>query len=417
MARLYTSGWEVNEAIANQAGLPGSDPRSSVTTSVASVSTSTVRSGTYAGQVTRLSTDADLGYWQAISSNPALSTTYYARFYFYVTALPATATMTVGTFSALNPAVSARLTTGGKLQLWDDTAAAQVGSDSAATMGTNSWYRIELSFVTNASTQSTTGTLQLDGTQVATGSLTAANQSGSPLVLFMGCVNALATGNAMTINLDDVAINDSTGASQTSFPGVGSVVLLRPTADSAKGTGWTNDAAGASNFFDAVDNEPPQGIADTSASTGLHQIRNATSNANSSYDATMTTYTAAAVTGTVNVVVPIVVTAAPVVTSAKAGTVGVVSNPAITNIALGAGGTSGAFWSGTTGGTYPTGWKLSFGTTTYAPSVTLGTAPVMRITQVTSSTRIAVVCFMGMYVDYTPTVLSPPDLGLGLTVT
>jgi hypothetical protein len=91
-------------------------------------------------------------------------------------------------------------------------------------------------------------------------------------------------------------------------------------------------------------------------------------------------------------------------TSAKVGQVGVVSNPAIAVINLTA--NSGQFWSGTAAGTYPTGWKWSHGTVTYAPSVTLGTAPVMRVTQVTSSTRIAMACFMGIYVDYTPAVSS-----------
>jgi hypothetical protein len=149
---------------------------------------------------------------------------------------------------------------------------------------------------------------------------------------------------------------------------------------------------------------PPDSAADLTVHADAMQIRNATSNANVNYDATMTTYTAAGIAASdiVTVIVPMIATGAPVTTSAKAGTVGVVSNPAIANIALGAGGTSGAFWSGVTMGTYPTGNKWSFGTTTYSPSVTLGTAPVMRVTQVTSSTRIAIVTEMGMYVEYAP---------------
>jgi hypothetical protein len=43
---------------------------------------------------------------------------------------------------------------------------------------------------------------------------------------------------------------------------------------------------------------------------------------------------------------------------------------------------------------------------TEAPTVTLGTAPVMRITNSTASTRIADVCFMGIYVDYTAAVVA-----------
>jgi hypothetical protein len=42
---------------------------------------------------------------------------------------------------------------------------------------------------------------------------------------------------------------------------------------------------------------------------------------------------------------------------------------------------------------------------------------VMRVTQVTSSTFIAMVCFMGIYVDYTPKILPRPmaeDSEMGL---
>jgi hypothetical protein len=103
----------------------------------------------------------------------------------------------------------------------------------------------------------------------------------------------------------------------------------------------------------------------------------------------------------------VIATAAPVTTSSKQGLIGNASNPAITTIALGAGGTAGAFWSGVAGGTFPTGWKVSFGTLTTSPSVAVGTAPVMRVTQVTSSTRIAMVCFMGLLVAWTPGVPPP----------
>ena len=43
---------------------------------------------------------------------------------------------------------------------------------------------------------------------------------------------------------------------------------------------------------------------------------------------------------------------------------------------------------------------------TLNPSVVVGTAPVMRVTQVTSSTRIADVGFMGLNFAWTP--LLPP---------
>jgi hypothetical protein len=220
--------------------------------------------------------------------------------------------------------------------------------------------------------------------------------------------------STFTLYFDDFVADSSV------IPGEGAVVLLKPTGDQAW-FGWrlgTNTAFG--NGYESVNNTPPLGVADLAAGSDPKQIRNAVASANDSYDALMTTYTAAGIGAgsTIEAIRPIVLTAAPVTTSAKLGTVGVVSNPTIANVSLGATGTAGAFWSGVTAGTFPTGWKFSGGTFTVAPAVTLGTAPVMRITQVTSSTRIAMVCFMGMYVDYTPSVGGaaedpPPYVGAG----
>lgn len=330
------------------------------------------------------------------------STTYYYRAYLRFPALPG-ATAKIFTASS-GTVASARLTTGGKLQLWNDSGTpAQIGSDSAATIAINTYYRVESKIVMNASTQLSDIELRLDGATVA-------STSGLALPLSKGIFAwgwPAAPGANLVIYLDDVATNDSTGAANNSWCDVGNVVALLPTADSAVGTGWTlgtGTAISANSGSTAVKNVPPLGVADLAAGSDPKQIRNASSNANVNYDATMTTYTAAGIEAgaTINAVQPWVATAAPLVTSAKLGTVGVVSNPAITSVNLAAQGTSGAFWQGNAGGTYNTGWKWSRGTMTNAPSVTLGTAPVMRITQVTASTRIAVVCFMGMYVDYTP---------------
>jgi len=207
---------------------------------------------------------------------------------------------------------------------------------------------------------------------------------------------------------DDFAFNDSTGGNQNTWPGNGRVVLLLPISDNARTAGWVGGAGGTTNLWDALNNTPPLGVADTGTNTS--QIRDATAEASASYDANLSTYASAGITGDnqINCVIPIVATAAPVTTSAKQGLIGMASNPAITTVALGPAGTSGAFWSGVAANTYPTGWKWSLGTTTYSPAVTLTSSPVARITQVTSSTRIADVCFLGLYVDFTPKSLIPP---------
>jgi hypothetical protein len=327
--------------------------------------------------------------------------TYWLRGYFRVTAAPTAAATILGFTqpSSTNNSIYARLRTDGAVELIV-SGAAQGSPSSAITDST--WHRIELKGVTAATTIWSAAELLVDGISVATWS----GSQGRPAVgIGWGLgVNSDAPGVNKTLNIDDVALNDSTGSINNGYPGSGKVVLLSPLSDNARGTNWTNDAAGTSNLFDAVNNTPPVGIADTTSSTGLHQIRNASSTANSNYDANMTSYTTSGVgaSDTLNAVIPWVATAAPVATSAKAGTVGVSSNPVIANINLSATGTAGAFWAGAAASTYGAGWKWSPGTMTEQPSVTLGTSPVMRITQVTSSTRIAMVCGMFMYVDYTP---------------
>lgn len=347
---------------------------------------------------------------------PTASATNYFRGYFCFAAKPAVgsdATILRTSDATPRSQISVRYNNGKTIELWNDSAGTQIGVDSEAIVvdDAKTWYRIELSVTTNASAQITACELRLNGATIAsTSGLTLAYTAAS-FSWDYGWVTA--PGGASKIGyVDDCAINDSTGGSQNSWPGEGHIVLLVPTADSAKGLGWTNDAGGATNFWDATDNKPPAGTTDTTVGSGVQQIRNATANANSSYDATMTTYVAAGVPfgAAVTVIQPICETGAPVATSAKAGTVGVVSNPTIANVALAVGGTSGAFWSGVTAGAYPTGWKWSEGTVTYAPNVTLGTAPVMRITQVTSSTRIAMVCFLGMYVEYSAPQRPPMEL-------
>jgi hypothetical protein len=307
----------------------------------------------------------------------------YQHFGLYLVTLPSLDRLLFGAIAA--GTINVRLKSTGVLDVYVNTTL--IGSTSALSLTT--WYWIGIRQVTGTSV----AFLQVDGLDSVTGTATV-----SAVSAIVGCSGTEASG--LDIWFDDL-IGESVGLLAPS-----NVALLVPTSDNAVGTGWTlgTGTAISSNGFTAVKNTPPLGVADLAAGSDVKQIRNASANANVNYDANLTTYTAAGINvgDTVLVVLPVTATAAPVTTSSKQGTVGVASNPTITNIALGAGGTPGAFWSGAAGATYVTGWKISRGTLTTSPSVTLGTAPVMRITQVTSSTRIAVVCFMGMYVAWTP---------------
>lgn len=400
MARVATHGFEIGVPLDKT---PEGNPTGTVTRD-----TGTFRSGVAAAK-------CDSGAGNAVAYvlptfvsdfttiQTSASTTYYARAYLNFPALP-TANTKVAFLGAsvAGIGVSARLTTGGKLQLWNNSTNLQIGGDSAATIAAGStWYRIELSGVISAAPQLTACELRLDG-------VTVASTSGLTEVQpFFGFGWLTAPGANKVCYLDDVAVNDNSGGDQNSWPGDGKIVLLKPISDSAVGASWTDDAAGTTNIWDAVTNTPPAGIADTTSGSGLHQIRNAASNS-SSYDANLTTYATAGlgVSDTVNVLVPLTATGAPVVTGAKTGSIGIASNPTIANIAFVHGASAAAnFWSGAAAGTYLTNWKWEAGTVTYASPVTVATSPVARVT-ITGGTaaRIAMVCFLGMYIDYTPHV-------------
>lgn len=410
MARLITAGNELNHANASSAaGFP--DGRYNAGTVAATVISSLKRSGGFAAQC---ASGAGSSVFMQYTITYAAAT-FFFRPYICFTHLPGStiAILLMGP-TALTSGASVRLTSGGKLQLWDNENNVQVGSDSALTIVADgaTFYRIELSTTFDASTHVTALEGRVNGVSFASGTVTTTIAVvGVPTVGWVA-----SPGATKTLTIDDVAINDSTGANQNSWPPDSKIVLLVPTATSAAGTNWrlgTGTAEGGVGW-DSVNNEPPVGVADLAVGSDPKQIRNAGASANDDFDATMTIYTTGGVPSTgasINVIDPIVATAAPVATAAKLGEVGVVSNPVIANVALAAGGTSGAFWSGTTAGTYVTGWKWTHNPT-YSQTVTLGTAPVMRIRQITSSTRIAMVCFMGMYVDYTPLVAPPERLAL-----
>jgi hypothetical protein len=398
MARLFMSGAEIDGGAGGNQNTSPDGTRGGTATFTRD--TSVFRSGVASYKVDS-GAGNNIGSHTLVAVGPVDGRTYWARAYCKVSAAPTADSIIfyIGTATGHG----ARLRTDGTVELFAN-GAAQAGTSASITDG--AWHRLELKAVATATTTWTAFELLVDGASVSTWSGSVSR--GTPNLIIGWCITA--PGANMVINFDDVALNDSTGSSNNDYPGAGAVVLLKPTADSAVGTGWTlgtGTAITGNTGKTAVSNTPPVGVADLAAGSDPKQIRNATSNANVNYDATMTTYTAAGVgsSDTINAVQCSVATAAPVTTSAKLGTVGIVSNPAVANVALGATGTAGAFWGGAAAGAYgagASGWKWSLGTMTDVPAVTKGTAPVMRTTQVTASTRIAMVCGMFIYVDYTP---------------
>lgn len=411
MSRLVTSGFELGSVSTAEASTAPDGQRTNDGTGSASylIQSGSARTGGFGlGINSGVASIANSSHQLWLYTAPALAKDAFLRTYIRVIALPTSAS-TVHPFMSVDNA-----TNWFYIGVTDDgrftcrlTPGTTVGSTAANYIVLGAWYRMELR-VRIGTGAADEVEMRINGDQIAISTgLNTTDTIPTQARVGIRCGSGVGSGSGTNLDLDDVALNVDDGLSQSTWPGDGNVVLLVPTADSAVGTGWTlgtGTAIASNSGSTAVKNKPPLGVADLAVGSDPKQIRNATANANSNYDATMTTYSAAGITSstdTINVITPIVATAAPVTTSSKQGTVGVVSNPTIANIALGTIGTSGAFWQGNTAGTYPAGWKWSKGTVTYAPSVTVTTAPVMRITQVTSSTRIAMVCFMGIYVDYT----------------
>lgn len=388
MARLAFGGFE-----ANHVHLEGGSLNNSAT-----IGSTSPHGGTYALQCASGGGNAAQSYTTpafVIGTGPA-----HVRAHVRFANLPGTAT-TVLRFQTTS--VSARVTSGGKLQLWNDTGTpAQIGSDSAATLTTGTYYRIELRF-TAAAAGSAAAQLLLDGVTVATGtSLTVT--ATQPTTAQMGWVTA--PGANLTCQVDCWAVNDAAaGTGQTGYPGPGTVVILKPISDSARDAGWIGGAGGTTNLWGAVDNTPPTGVA-TASATDTSQNENAVSTTTEAYSANLQTYTTGGLASGDVVAVAAMVTATGTssLTSTNECGIQITSNPAIGEVVI------SVEASGATSNTYPTGWGRDVVGMTHAPSVTNGTSPVMRIRKNTAATRIHQVCFMGLMIDYYtgPTTIAVP---------
>jgi hypothetical protein len=400
MARLFTDGLELQDTSTPAGFLPlvipsGSNP------GVFNTNASFVRTGLVSGLLSAGAGNTSSGFRGFVPGGVTANKTFFLRCYFYFPSFPA-AGIDILNSNQPTAGVSVHLNTDGTLQLWDNSGNLPL-SATTFQCSINTWYCVELSYALNASNQATAQSFRIDEQLIASSSsLLPSAVTGQ----FGFGIFRTGAGVNYTIYIDDIAVNDESGAVQNSWPGAGKVQLLVPTADSSVGSGWTTSAAASTGLWDNVNNKPPTGIADTTSNAG-HQIRNASA-ITVNYDATMETYSTKGIAASdlIKVITPIIAVAAPVTTAAKTGSVGCVSNPAITNIAFAA--NTGQFWSGVAAATHPTGWKWEQGTITYAPTVTVGTSPVMRVS-ITGGTaaRIAMVEFMGMVVDYLPSAPPP----------
>ncbi len=368
MARIFCSGFEMRQ--------PTSAALESLGGTGTSIDTGIFRSGSASMKLQLTS-----GVAGQFGMSTFFPTTGYHRFYIMVTARPASTARRIWGNTGVG-SVNLRLNPDGTIAHFVNTTL--TGTSSTALTDTTKWYRIETREVNGTSVP----VLLIDGVTQVT-----ASPSSWTLTATGGCGDTVA--DTYTAYFDDVAVDDAT------FPGDGKVVLLLPISDNARAALWTGGAGGTTDLFDAVNNTPPIG---TATETNLTQIEHAGGAAGTTdaYDANMTSYTTAGLVAgdTVNLVQLVAVDGEDSGTGTKLLSYSAVSNPAIASTGnVSAGDDVAAL------GTYPSNWakRQNIGLAA-SPSVTLGTSPVMRVVRPETASRVASVCFMGMYVDYTPAV-------------
>ncbi len=323
-------------------------------------------------------------YCIATGLGTSLSNTYYTRMAVYLSSTPAVTRLFGLSDSSFN-GLEVNFDGSGNMQMRNNNAGTIITTTPASFAISNGvWHVIEFSWVPNTGAV----TVYVDGSSVMTGTSETATAAS---------IQAYLWGSGpSSILLDDWALNDSTGGSCNSWCGLGQVVLQPAASDSSR-TGFVagGSGGGTTNLYAAVENLPPVGVVYASA-TSTSQISDATSNTTDNYVTNLETYTAAGVPSGASIVCQQAITSigGSGTTSQTTGLT-VVSNPSGGSEATG---TTGA----TAAGTWPTNWTTLKTAMAYAPTVTLGTAPTLKIRKGTATTQASMSAFMGVLTEYLP---------------
>jgi hypothetical protein len=267
MARLVTSGGEIQDHPATDVGSPDGYTPGIVPTTT---DTTNQRGGRACWSCAGTTTNTSFRAFPFTA--PASGQTVYARAYVRVDVLPPSGAKKVAALltSADGALISARLTSTGTFQLWNDAGSAQIGSDSTTVIATGTYYRVQLRLKIGAgAVDEAELRVQLDDSQapeeiVATGATLTVSDTHTARFR-AGWIDA--PGATATMLVDGVGVNDSTGTKQTSWPGDGIIVLARATrsswtaATSTDCSGAAPDAGGV-NMAEGLNNTPPRGVAD-----------------------------------------------------------------------------------------------------------------------------------------------------------
>lgn len=250
MTRVVSSGFELNSVAA------GMEVTSA--TGSPSISSSTVRSGGFSLSIPSLTSGTARGIrYQFIAA--ANNGPFFCRAYLRITTLPAVENAILqlndtNDFSA--PMVYVTLDSGGLLALFDEDG--QIGSDSSA-LSTGTWYRIEVEFNNTGGAGAGIVKARIDGVEFAA-STTRSISAGVQSYSVGGNLNSEANGTGAWF-FDDLALNDSSGSFQTSYPGAGEIIFLRPSA-AGDNSAWTRGGADSGANWSQVEEVTPNDATD-----------------------------------------------------------------------------------------------------------------------------------------------------------
>jgi hypothetical protein len=242
----------------------------------------TKRSGQYAYKCAGTTTGTSI---LTLASTPSATDSRY-RLWCMVDALPtATVRLWEHNTNGANPVGSVRLKATGKIALYN-AAGTQVGADSADAVTPNVWFCLLPRLLNSATANADVLEVWLgfDGVPA----VQVAQQTGFSMAIGPNQVQAGwldAPGTTANLWLDDYAWNDTTTGYANTWPEQeGRVLLCLPVRPLSKGT-WTTDknTTTDADFLAAID-APPDGIADTTASAGAHQLRSGASSGTDAFE-------------------------------------------------------------------------------------------------------------------------------------
>jgi hypothetical protein len=238
MGRIWSSGGELNSTSSNVEW-------TSITN--VSYSTSVVRSDSRS--ILCNNTSSTSGKWAGydfLSSGG--SGPYYLRFYVRFASFPNSST-NFAYFGSIAQFASLDINSDGTLTLRDEDGT--IGSPSSA-LSTDTWYMVELHVDKSGSAGTHTVTGRLNGIEFATSSTRSISNTITTIRLGANLRNEGT--NTGTWYFDDVAINDSSGSFQNSWPGEGEIIHLRP---NATGDAFTFASTPGGNGWDDIDEVTP----------------------------------------------------------------------------------------------------------------------------------------------------------------